>query len=106
MIRLLMNENCFMHTLLVCDVPGKFIPLTTQNYGEILNTVTGINFSEDEIEYRCELIETLIRRCNLRDGLSAADDSLPKRTLEEAHDSGTPVHGQLHAETLSQSQPP
>jgi len=86
----LMNENSVMHSLLVCDFPGKFIPLSVRDWAEYLNAVTGLDYSEQDLNDLVERTETLIRRINLREGLTAQDDLLPRRILEEAHPEGPP----------------
>lgn len=92
-VRDLMNENCAMHSLLVCDLGGKFVSITTADYADYLRRVTGWDFTERDLLESAEMIETLIRRINIREGLGAKDDMLPKRILEEAHADG-PAKGQ------------
>jgi aldehyde:ferredoxin oxidoreductase len=87
----LMNENCVMHSLLVCDFQGKFIPLGTPDFTEYFNAVTGLDYIADDMNERVESIETLIQQINRREGLTAADDSLPKRVLEEPLLDGPPA---------------
>ena len=84
MIRGLMNERCVMHSLVICDIHGHLIGLDFDGWAEYLNAVTGSNYSGEDLVERAELIETLIRRINLREGLGAGDDDLPRRVLEEA----------------------
>jgi len=93
-VRELMNENCVMHSLIVCDFPGKFIPLSVGDFAEYLNVVTGLNYTGQDLIERAEMIETLIRRVNIREGMTAEDDSLPKRILEESHPEG-PTKGKI-----------
>jgi aldehyde:ferredoxin oxidoreductase len=90
MIKGLMDDNCVMHSLLVCDFQGKFIPLNTEEFGEYFNAVTGLNLSENDLYERADIIETLIRQINNREGLTAEDDRLPKRILEESLPEGPP----------------
>ncbi|MFH1488544.1 MAG: aldehyde ferredoxin oxidoreductase family protein, partial [Pseudomonadota bacterium] len=88
MVKELMDENGVMHSLLVCDFGCKFIPMSIADYAEYLNVVTGWRTRDRDLFERAEMIETLIRRINVREGLSAKDDMLPKRILEEAHAEG------------------
>jgi aldehyde:ferredoxin oxidoreductase len=90
MIKGLMDDNCVMHSLLVCDFQGKFIPLNTEEFGEYFNAVTGLNLSVNDLYERTDMIETLIRQINNREGLTAEDDRLPKRILEESLPEGPP----------------
>jgi aldehyde:ferredoxin oxidoreductase len=84
----LMNENGVMHTLIVCDMGGKFIPLGIRDYADYLNAVTGSNWTSGDLIERAEIIETLIRRINIREGIGAGEDVLPRRLLEECHPDG------------------
>lgn len=90
MVKDLMDDNCVMHSLLVCDFQGKFIPLDTSEFAEYLNAVTGLNYSAQDLYERADIIETLIRRINLREGFTAEDDRLPRRILEESLLEGPP----------------
>jgi aldehyde:ferredoxin oxidoreductase len=94
MVKGLMDDNCVMHSLLVCDFQGKFIPLETAHFGEYLNAVTGLNYSVQDLYERAEMIETLVRLINTREGFTAEDDCLPRRVLEESHPEG-PTKGMV-----------
>ena len=41
MVRQLYDVNCVLHSLLVCDMPGKFIPLSIEDYANYFHAVTG-----------------------------------------------------------------
>jgi aldehyde:ferredoxin oxidoreductase len=88
MVKGLMDDNCIMHSLLVCDFQGKFIPLETANFRDYFHAVTGWDFSVQDLYDRADMIETLIRQINTREGFTAADDTLPKRIIEESHPEG------------------
>lgn len=88
MAKELMDDNCIMHSLLVCDFQGKFIPLETANFRDYFHAVTGLNYSVQDLYERAEMIETLVRQINVREGFTAADDSLPRRFIEESHPEG------------------
>jgi aldehyde:ferredoxin oxidoreductase len=90
MVKEMMDDNCVMHSLLVCDFQGKFIPLATADFGDYYNAITGSNYSVHDFYERAEMIETLIRLINTREGFTAEDDSLPRRVLEESHSEGPP----------------
>jgi aldehyde:ferredoxin oxidoreductase len=94
MIRGMMNERCVMHSLIVCDIHGHLIGLDFDGWAEYLNAVTGLNYTGADLLERAEVIETLIRRINIREGMSAEDDALPKRVLEEALPDG-PSRGRI-----------
>ncbi|MBW2065501.1 MAG: aldehyde ferredoxin oxidoreductase family protein [Deltaproteobacteria bacterium] len=83
MIKELYDENCILHSLLVCDLPAKFIPLSMEDYAEYFEAVTGVSLSQKDLPTIAGRIETLIRMFNLREGLTKNDDTLPYRTLYE-----------------------
>lgn len=87
----MMNENCIMHSILVCDFPGKFIPLSNNDWVDYFNAVTGLDYKEADLVEMAEMAETLIRKINMRHGFTSADDNLPKRILEEPLSSGPPA---------------
>ncbi|RJX29905.1 MAG: aldehyde ferredoxin oxidoreductase [Desulfarculus sp.] len=86
----MMNENSVMHSLVVCDFPGKFIPLKNPDWAEYLGVVTGQKFTAAELEQRAEVAETLVRRINIREGFTVEQDRVPRRILHEALPSGPP----------------
>ncbi len=88
MIKELMDDNCIMHSLLVCDFQGKFIPLETRHFRDYFHAVTGWDYSVQDLYERAEMIETLVRQINTREGFTAADDTLPRRVIEESHPEG------------------
>jgi aldehyde:ferredoxin oxidoreductase len=50
--------------------------------------VTGLDFTGESLYERADMIETLVRLINIREGFTAADDSLPRRFVEEAQADG------------------
>ena len=90
-VRELMNERCVMHSLLVCDMPGSLLRLDFEDWAKYLNLVIGSNYTGNDLNDSAEIIETLIRRINIREGFSSKDDSLPKRILEESLPGGPPA---------------
>jgi aldehyde:ferredoxin oxidoreductase len=90
-VRELMNERCILHSLLVCDMPGSLLRLTFNDWAKYLNIVTGSEYIAKDLNDRAEIIETLIRRINIREGFSSKDDWLPGRILEESLPSGPPA---------------
>jgi aldehyde:ferredoxin oxidoreductase len=94
MIKDLYDQNCVLHSLLVCDMPAKFIPLSLDDYSNFLQAVTGESFSADDFLTIAGRIETLIRMFNLREGFTRKDDTLPYRTLFEPLPDG-PAKGQF-----------
>ena len=97
MIRDLYAENCIFHSLLVCDMPAKFIPLALDDYARYYEAVTGVAVSQDDFQTMAGRTETLIRMFNNREGFTRADDTLPYRTLNEPLPDG-PGKGQCIGE--------
>jgi len=97
MIKGLYDENCVLHSLLVCDMPAKFIPLSLDDYSNYWQAVTGESLSKNDFLTIADRIETLIRMFNLREGLTRKDDTLPYRTLREPLPDG-PAKGQFIGE--------
>ncbi len=69
--------------------------LGAPDYAELLNKATGFNYTVDEMMQAGERIWNLERMFNLKAGLSKADDTLPKRLLEEPIPAG-PNKGKVH----------
>ena len=60
MVKGLYDENCVLHSLLVCDMPAKFIPLSLDDYSQtIFRPSPGRPFSEDDFLTIADRIETL-----------------------------------------------
>jgi aldehyde:ferredoxin oxidoreductase len=97
MIRQMYDENCVLHSLLVCDMPAKFIPLSLDDYAGYFHAVTGEATSRKDLLHIAGRIETVIRMFNLREGLARRDDWLPYRTLHEPLPDG-PAKGQCVGE--------
>jgi aldehyde:ferredoxin oxidoreductase len=97
LIRQLYDENCVLHSLLVCDMPAKFIPLSLDDYADYFQAVTGEPISKKDFLDIAGRIETLIRMFNVREGLTRKDDTLPYRTLSEPLPDG-PAKGQFIGE--------
>ncbi len=101
MVKEMMDDNCVMHSLLVCDFQGKFIPLSTADFAEYYNAVTGLNLSAQDMYDRADMIETLIRLINTREGFTAENDRLPKRVIEESLPEGPPAGRVIGAENFA-----
>lgn len=83
MVKGLYDENCVLHSLLVCDMPAKFIPLSLDDYAQYFNAATGESPSKEDFLAAANRIETQIRLFNNREGFTRKDDTLPYRTLHE-----------------------
>lgn len=68
-------------TLVVCHFTWR-IPLKRSQLIRLLNAATGLEYDEKSIALYARRIETLTRMFNHREGISRADDVLPKRFWE------------------------
>ena len=100
MVQNLYNENMILHTILVCDFPSKFCDAKMYDYAEFLTAVTGHTFVEQDFYDMAERGETLIRCFNNREGLTRADDNLPRRITEEPTPDGPGKGKQFTLEDL------
>lgn len=57
--------------------------IATQNTADLLEAVTGLAYTADEVEQAGERINNLARAFNVREGFTRADDTLPERLLTE-----------------------
>lgn len=83
-VKRLMNDRCILHTLIMCDMLGPRLFSSMDDYASLVNIIIGSNYTGKDLNECTEIIETLIRRINIREGFSAKDDILPKRILEES----------------------
>ncbi|HUT72935.1 MAG TPA: aldehyde ferredoxin oxidoreductase family protein [Desulfatiglandales bacterium] len=60
----------------------------TQNTAALMEAVTGLSYTPEEIEKVGERINNLARAFNVREGFSRADDTLPERLMKEPLRSG------------------
>jgi aldehyde:ferredoxin oxidoreductase len=85
--------------LTVFDAAGccKFMgmALDADEWSAIVATLTGWDFGVDEFRRTGERIYNLERAFNIREGITRADDTLPKRLLEEPLPEG-PAEGQIN----------
>ncbi|MEE8442400.1 MAG: aldehyde ferredoxin oxidoreductase family protein, partial [Dehalococcoidia bacterium] len=68
-------QRMFADSLVMCH----FVPWTLHQYVEMLRAVTGWDYTAVEALKVGERFATMARAFNLREGLTAADDQLPKR---------------------------
>lgn len=74
-----------------CDAPtmcafllDMAVPaVATKNTADLMEAVTGIEFTPDEVERVGERINNMARLFNAREGMGREDDSLPERILTE-----------------------
>ena len=64
-----------------CKLMGMV--LTGEDWADLIQCLLGYDFSEEDFRLTGERIYNLERDYNIREGLTRADDTLPKRLLEE-----------------------
>jgi len=69
MVKGLYDENCVLHSLLVCDMPAKFIPISLDDFSQYFHAATGETFLRDDFLKVADRNRTLIRMFNNREGL-------------------------------------
>ncbi len=67
----------FSDSLVTCN----FVPWTLRQQVDMLRALTGWDYTDFEALRQGERVTTMARVFNLREGLTAADDQLPKRFL-------------------------
>ncbi|HEC81716.1 MAG TPA: aldehyde ferredoxin oxidoreductase [Thermoplasmatales archaeon] len=72
------DERAAAYSLVVCD----FAPLDVSDFVEMLNAATGFSYTSESYLLAGERIWNLIRLFNIREGVTRADDTLPKRVFE------------------------
>jgi aldehyde:ferredoxin oxidoreductase len=65
--------------LLDMAVPG----IATQNTANLMEAVTGLKYTPDEVQRVGERMNNLARAFNVREGFTRADDTLPERLMTE-----------------------
>ncbi|HRR55074.1 MAG TPA: aldehyde ferredoxin oxidoreductase C-terminal domain-containing protein, partial [Candidatus Methanomethylicus sp.] len=70
--------------LVNCHFMERLLGFTlTPKYADMINAVTGLNYSYAELVDVAERVIDLERAFNVRTGIRRKDDTLPKRFLEE-----------------------
>lgn len=72
------------NSLVVCD----FLPFGFDRLSPILEKMTGLEFSPEELQKLGEKIANLTRMYNVKNGRTRQDDTLPARFFKEKHLSG------------------
>jgi aldehyde:ferredoxin oxidoreductase len=72
------------NSLVVCD----FLPFGFDRLGPILETITGLKVSPDDLMKLGEKISNINRMYNVRNGRTRNDDTLPPRFFKEKHLAG------------------
>ncbi|MHA2156301.1 MAG: aldehyde ferredoxin oxidoreductase family protein [Candidatus Hodarchaeales archaeon] len=80
------DERAACYSLVVCD----FLPFDVPEMVEMLNAATGFDYTEESYLLTGERIWSLTRMFNVREGVSAKDDTLPQRFLQDPAPEGDP----------------
>ena len=89
------DERAACFSLVVCD----FLPFDTQEMMNMLNAATGFSYTPEDYIKTGERIWNLTRMFNVREGINAYDDVLPKRFSKEVMPEG-PAKGQIVTEEV------
>ncbi len=98
-MRIFYNELNWMH-FQDCAINCHFYPYSYEHLAQALSGVTGIEYAIQDILAVGARAQTLSRLFNLREGLTAVDDRLPKR-VRKAFQSGPIAGKEITAETLA-----
>lgn len=75
-------------TMCVFLLDMAMAPFATQNTADLMEAVTGLKYTPEEIERVGERINNLARAFNAREGFGRKEDTLPKRIMTEPLRSG------------------
>jgi aldehyde:ferredoxin oxidoreductase len=87
MVMTAQNYNAIKFSLIICD----FWALSLETMSQIISCALDRDITADELQTAGERIWTLLRLFNVREGLRAADDSLPDRIFKDPLKSGNPA---------------
>jgi aldehyde:ferredoxin oxidoreductase len=85
--------------LVKCDFGG--FGVQPETYAALLSAATGERHTADEFDRLGERIWNLTRNFNLREGLNPADDTLPKRFMQDPLPSGPNKGHRFSAEDMA-----
>lgn len=81
------EDRCTLFdTLILCRFYRDFYQW--EALGELVSMATGLDLSKSELQAMAARVTDLTRQFNLREGLTAKDDFLPKRLLSQKLDNG------------------
>jgi len=86
-VALLQDISAVVDSMILCRFLQFAISIST--FTEMLNVVTGLDFSDDELMEAGKRIYTLEREFNSKAGFTRKDDLLPPRFLEEELEEGS-----------------
>jgi aldehyde:ferredoxin oxidoreductase len=96
------DRAALMDSLILCKfLRGVFSDLYTEG-ADLLTRVTGWDVNADELRTTAQRIITAKKLYNLREGWTAAEDTLPERFLSQRLPAGTAGGAALHRERLQE----
>ncbi len=93
------DERAACYSLVLCD----FLPFDVPEMVEMLNAATGFEYTPENYLLTGERIWNLTRLFNVREGITASDDVLPKRFSQEPAPLGDPKGLVIKEEELETS---
>ena len=80
----------------ICDSPTMctfipsmaFAPSALQNTADLMEAITGVTYTPEDVMKAGERINNVARAFNVREGFSRSDDTLPERILTEPLQNG------------------
>jgi len=88
------TATCDCPTMCVFLLDTAMAPTATQNTAALMEAVTGLTFTPDEVARVGERINNLAKAFNVREGFTRAEDTFPERLMTEPLQSGA-SKGQL-----------
>lgn len=82
------TATCDCPTMCVFLLDTSMAPTATQNTAALMEAVTGLTFTPEEVEKVGERINNLARAFNVREGFTRADDTFPERLMTEPLEAG------------------
>ncbi|MCK4849290.1 MAG: aldehyde ferredoxin oxidoreductase C-terminal domain-containing protein, partial [Candidatus Heimdallarchaeota archaeon] len=93
------DERAACYSLVLCD----FLPFDVPEMVEMLNAATGFDYTPENYLFTGERIWNLTRLFNVREGITASNDILPKRFSQEPAPQGDPKGLVIKEEELEAS---
>jgi aldehyde:ferredoxin oxidoreductase len=96
------SATCDASTMCAFLLDMAVAGFATQNTASLLESVTGLKYSPEEIQQVGERINNLARAFNVREGFTRADDTLPERILTEPLKEGASKDQLISKDELNQ----
>ncbi len=77
------TATCDCPTMCVFLLDTAMAPIATENTASLMEAVTGLSYTPEDVEKVGERINNLARAFNVREGFTRADDTFPERLMTE-----------------------